>query len=70
MEQEAWIRKERESECQVLKEACEMLAQSGFGMSHVTVVLVMMTVLPEAFSKRREVDITTPSLWDGRGYLG
>ena len=34
-EQEAWIRKEGESECHVLKKACEMLAQSGFDTSHV-----------------------------------
>jgi nucleotide-binding universal stress UspA family protein len=34
-EQEAWIRKERESECHVLKQACETLAQYGFDMSHV-----------------------------------
>jgi nucleotide-binding universal stress UspA family protein len=34
-EQEAWIEKERESECHVLKQACETLAQSGFEMSHV-----------------------------------
>ena len=36
-EQEAWIRKEREAECHVLKKACETLAQSGFDMSHVAV---------------------------------
>ena len=36
-EQEAWIRKERESECPVLKKVCETLAQSGFDMSHVEV---------------------------------
>lgn len=34
-EQRAWIRKERESECHVLKKACETLAQSGFDRSHV-----------------------------------
>jgi nucleotide-binding universal stress UspA family protein len=34
-EQEAWIRKEGESECHVLKQACETLAQSGFDTSHV-----------------------------------
>ncbi len=34
-EQEAWIRKEGESECHVLKKACETLAQSGFDRSHV-----------------------------------
>ncbi len=36
-DQDAWIRKERESECHVLKEACETLAQSGFDISHVAV---------------------------------
>jgi nucleotide-binding universal stress UspA family protein len=36
-EQEAWIRKERESECHVLKKVCETLEQSGFDMSHVEV---------------------------------
>ena len=36
-EQEAWIRKERESECHVLMQACEALAQFGFDMSHVAV---------------------------------
>lgn len=36
-EQDAWIRKERESECHVLKQACETLAQSGFDMSRVAV---------------------------------
>ena len=34
-EQEAWIRKERESECHVLRKACETLTQSGFDTSHV-----------------------------------
>ncbi len=34
-DQEVWIEKERESECHVLKQACETLAQSGFEMSHV-----------------------------------
>ena len=36
-EQEAWIWRERESECHILKEAWETLAQSGFDMSHVVV---------------------------------
>ena len=36
-EQEAWIRKEREFECHVLKKACETLAQSGFDMSLMAV---------------------------------
>ena len=35
-EQEAWIRKERESECHVLKKACETLARSGFDTSKVS----------------------------------
>jgi nucleotide-binding universal stress UspA family protein len=30
-----WIRKEREAECQVLRKACETLAQSGFDASCV-----------------------------------
>ena len=34
-EQDAWIRKERESECHVLRKACETLTQSGFDTSHV-----------------------------------
>lgn len=34
-EQEAWIRKERESECHVLKKVCETLTQSGFDRSRV-----------------------------------
>jgi nucleotide-binding universal stress UspA family protein len=36
-EQEAWIRKERESECHVLRKACETLIESGFDTSHVMV---------------------------------
>jgi len=36
-EQEAWIRKERESECHILRKACETLEQSGFDLSHVVV---------------------------------
>ncbi|SPP63108.1 universal stress protein [Nitrospira lenta] len=35
-EQQAWIRKERESECQVLKGVCETLGQSGFDTSRVS----------------------------------
>jgi nucleotide-binding universal stress UspA family protein len=34
-DQHAWVRKERESECHVLKEACETLMQSGFDASQV-----------------------------------
>lgn len=36
-EQDSWIRKERELECHVLKQACDTLARSGFDMSRVTV---------------------------------
>jgi nucleotide-binding universal stress UspA family protein len=35
-EQEAWIQKERESECHVLTKAYETLKQSGFDTSRVT----------------------------------
>lgn len=34
-EQEAWIRKEGEAECHILKQACETLNQSGFDTSRV-----------------------------------
>jgi nucleotide-binding universal stress UspA family protein len=36
-DQDAWIRKERESECHVLKKACEMLIEAGFDTSHLAV---------------------------------
>jgi nucleotide-binding universal stress UspA family protein len=36
-EQDAWIQKERESECHVLEQACETLTRSGFDMNRVTV---------------------------------
>jgi nucleotide-binding universal stress UspA family protein len=35
-DRETWLRKERETECPVLKKACETLAQSGFDASRVT----------------------------------
>lgn len=35
-EQEDWIRKERESECHVLKNACQTLKDSGFDTQRVT----------------------------------
>lgn len=35
-EQEAWIRKEGEAECHILKQACESLNQSGFDTDRVT----------------------------------
>lgn len=34
-EQAAWIRKEAEAECHILKRACETLTQSGFDTSRV-----------------------------------
>ena len=36
-DQDAWIRKERESECHVLKKACEMLIEAGFDTSYLAV---------------------------------
>lgn len=58
-EQEAWIRKERESECHVLKQACETLAQSGFDMSRVAVKYghddnIARNILEEARSGRHD----------------
>jgi len=58
-EQEAWIRKERESECHVLREACETLTQSGFDMSHVTLTFgheddIARNILEEARSGHHE----------------
>jgi nucleotide-binding universal stress UspA family protein len=58
-EQEGWIRKERESECHVLKQACEMLEQSGFDMSHVEVKYgheddIARNILEEARSGHHE----------------
>ncbi|MDO9116405.1 MAG: universal stress protein [Nitrospira sp.] len=35
-EQEAWIRKEGDAECHILKQACETLNQSGFDPGRVT----------------------------------
>jgi K+-sensing histidine kinase KdpD len=34
-QQEAWVRRERESECPVLLKACEQLTQSGFDRRRV-----------------------------------
>jgi len=58
-EQEAWIRKERESECHVLKKAWETLAQSGFDMSLVAVKYgheddIARNILEEARSGQHE----------------
>jgi hypothetical protein len=69
-EQEAWIWKEREFECHILKQARETLAQSWFDMSHVAMRMVMKTISPEIFPKRRVADVTKPSSWGGRGRPG
>ena len=58
-EQEAWIRKEREFECHVLKKACETLAQSGFDMSLMAVKYgheddIARNILEEARSGHHE----------------
>lgn len=58
-EQEAWFRKERESECHVLKKEWETLAQSGFAMSHVAVKYgheedIARNILEEARSGQHE----------------
>ena len=58
-EQEAWVRKERESECYVLKKVCETLEQSGFDMSHVEVKYgreddIARNILEEARSGHHE----------------
>jgi K+-sensing histidine kinase KdpD len=58
-EQEAWIRKERESECHVLRKACETLIESGFDMSHVAVKYgheddIARNILEEARSGHHE----------------
>src|SRR6478735_161376 len=58
-EQEAWIQKERESECHVLKKAWKTLAQSGFDMSQVAVKYgheddIARNILEEARSGQHE----------------
>lgn len=58
-EQEAWIRKESEAECHVLKEACETLKQYGFDMSHVDLKYgheddIARSILEEARSGQHE----------------
>jgi nucleotide-binding universal stress UspA family protein len=58
-EQEAWIRKERESECHVLRKACETMTQSGFDTSHVAMKFgheddVARNILEEARSGHHE----------------
>ena len=58
-DQEAWIRKQRESECHVLKKACETLVQSGFDISHVALKYgheddIARNILEEARSGHHE----------------
>jgi len=58
-EQEAWIRKEGESESQVLNKACETLTQSGFDRSQVALKLgreedIARNILEEAQSGNHE----------------
>ena len=58
-EQEAWIRKERESECHVLRKACETLTQSGFDTGRVALKFgheddIAGNILEEARSGRHE----------------
>jgi nucleotide-binding universal stress UspA family protein len=58
-EQDAWIRKERESECHVLREACETLTQAGFDTSHVALKFgheddIARNILEEARSGHHE----------------
>lgn len=58
-EQEAWIRKERESECHVLKKACETLTRSGFDTSRVALKFgyeddIARNILEEARSGHHE----------------
>lgn len=58
-EQEAWIRKEGEAECHILKQACETLHQSGFDTSRVTLTYgheddIANNILEEARIGRHE----------------
>jgi nucleotide-binding universal stress UspA family protein len=58
-EQEAWIRKEGEAECHILKQACETLNQSGFDTSRVTLTYgheddIARNILEEARIGRHE----------------
>jgi nucleotide-binding universal stress UspA family protein len=58
-DQDAWIRKEREAECPLLKKACETLAQSGFDTSRVALKFgheddVAANILEEARSGQHE----------------
>lgn len=58
-EQEAWIRKEGEAECHILKQACETLHQSGFDTSRVTLTYgheddIARNILEEARIGRHE----------------
>jgi nucleotide-binding universal stress UspA family protein len=58
-EQEAWIRKEGESESHVLKKACETLTQSGFDRSQVALKIgheddIARNILEEARNGQHE----------------
>jgi nucleotide-binding universal stress UspA family protein len=58
-EQEAWIRKEGESESHVLKKACETLTQSGFDQSQVVLKIgheddIARNILEEARNGQHE----------------
>jgi len=58
-EQEAWIRKEGESESQVLNKACKTLTQSGFDRSRVTLKIgyeddIARNILEEARNGKHE----------------
>jgi nucleotide-binding universal stress UspA family protein len=58
-DQDAWIRKERESECHVLRKACETLIESGFDTGHVAVKYgheddIARSILEEARSGHHE----------------
>jgi nucleotide-binding universal stress UspA family protein len=58
-EQEAWIEKERESQCHVLREACETLARTGFDTSQVALKFgheddIARNILEEARSGHHE----------------
>jgi len=58
-EQDAWIRKERESEYHVPRKACETLTQAGFDTSHVALKFgheddIARNILEEARSGHHE----------------
>jgi nucleotide-binding universal stress UspA family protein len=58
-EQDAWIRKEEESESHVLKKACDTLTQSGFDRSQVALKVgheddIAKNILEEARNGQHE----------------